>query len=91
MDVLYYQLIVCDHFAIQAPQRTMTNEFSVNVCFQAPQSVQKAAGCIIGQDYPKPIVDHDKVRQINIDRMKKAYAKSSESGNGLLTLNLLMQ
>ena len=28
----------------------------------APLSVQKQAGCIIGKDYPAPIVDHDKAR-----------------------------
>ena len=42
--------------------------------WNAPLSVQKAAGCIIGQDYPRPIVDHKKVREENIKRMAKAYA-----------------
>lgn len=40
----------------------------------APQSVQKAAGCVIGKDYPRPIVDHKVVVKTNITRMKKARA-----------------
>jgi len=31
------------------------------------------SGCIIGKDYPKPIVDHDTVRQQNIKKMDAAY------------------
>lgn len=41
----------------------------------------KAAGCVIGQDYPRPIVDHDSIHKVNIGRHKAAYAKAkSESG-----------
>lgn len=39
----------------------------------APKSVQEAAGCLIGADYPRPLVDHDKARQENIAKMAKAY------------------
>ena len=42
--------------------------------WKAPLSVQKAAGCIIGTDYPRPIVDHDVVHKENMARMKAAYA-----------------
>ena len=35
-------------------------------------------GCIIGKDYPKPIVDHDVVRKVNIDKMAKAYQQSKQ-------------
>lgn len=38
----------------------------------APRGVQHKCGCIIGKDYPKPIVDHDVAKQRNIERMKKA-------------------
>ena len=41
--------------------------------WKAPLSVQKAAGCIIGTDYPRPIVDHDVISKENIGRMKAAY------------------
>lgn len=45
--------------------------------WKAPRSVQQAAGCIIGKDYPKPIVEHEVVSKKNIQRMKLAYAKRS--------------
>ena len=52
--------------------------------WKAPLSVQKGCGCIIGQDYPKPIVDHDTIHKENMGKMKKAYAagKESEETNG---------
>jgi cryptochrome len=39
----------------------------------APLAVQQKAGCIIGQDYPLPIVDHDVARDRNMGMMKAAY------------------
>ncbi|XP_056881411.1 cryptochrome circadian regulator 5 [Takifugu flavidus] len=45
--------------------------------WKAPQSVQQAAGCIVGKDYPHPIVQHEVVSKKNIQRMKAAYAKRS--------------
>jgi len=41
--------------------------------WSAPLATQKAAGCIIGQDYPRPIVDHTVVSKENMGKMKKAY------------------
>lgn len=41
--------------------------------WKAPLSVQKSCGCIIGKDYPAPIVDHATVSKENIERMKAAY------------------
>ena len=31
--------------------------------WKAPLSMQRAAGCVIGTDYPAPIVDHDEVTE----------------------------
>ncbi|KAM8927315.1 cryptochrome-1-like [Pelodytes ibericus] len=45
--------------------------------WKAPRSLQERAGCIIGRDYPKPIVVHEEVSKQNIQRMKAAYAKRS--------------
>ncbi|KAM5132327.1 cryptochrome-1-like isoform 2-T2 [Mantella aurantiaca] len=45
--------------------------------WKAPRSVQERAGCIIGKDYPKPIVVHETVSKQNIQRMKAAYARRS--------------
>ena len=49
----------------------------------APKGIQQACGCIIGKDYPKPMVEHCIVVKENMSRMKKAYdagkaKKSSE-------------
>ena len=54
----------------------------------APLEVQRAAGCIIGRDYPFPIVDHTSASKANMARMKAAYAAggagagSEEAGEG---------
>ncbi|KAH0623252.1 hypothetical protein JD844_031338 [Phrynosoma platyrhinos] len=45
--------------------------------WKAPRSLQERAGCIIGKDYPKPIVMHEEVCKRNIERMKAAYAQRS--------------
>ncbi|KAL0183015.1 hypothetical protein M9458_022390, partial [Cirrhinus mrigala] len=37
--------------------------------------IQERAGCIVGKDYPRPIVEHEVVHKKNIQRMKAAYAK----------------
>eukprot|EP00466_Bigelowiella_natans_P001787 jgi/Bigna1/58130/fgenesh1_pm.55_\ len=41
--------------------------------WKAPKSVQQACGCIIGQDYPEPIVDHTPTSKQNMSKMKAAY------------------
>lgn len=41
--------------------------------WNAPESVQRAAKCVIGRDYPVPMVNHAVVSQINIQRMKQVY------------------
>lgn len=45
--------------------------------WNAPPEVQKAAKCIIGKDYPKPVVNHEVVSQENIASFKKALSSSS--------------
>ena len=49
----------------------------------APLEVQEEAGCIIGEDYPYPIVDHETASKENIARMNRAYdaAKLEDSDN----------
>lgn len=46
--------------------------------WKAPRSVQTAAGCVIGEGYPKRIVDHDTIHKINMDKMSKAYKTNKE-------------
>lgn len=48
----------------------------------APLSVQKTAGCVIGKDYPRPIVDHKEAVKINLARMKKARTEG-DSNTGM--------
>ncbi|XP_074132735.1 cryptochrome-2 [Sminthopsis crassicaudata] len=45
--------------------------------WNAPESVQKAAKCVIGVDYPKPIVNHAETSRLNIERMKQIYQQLS--------------
>lgn len=56
----------------------------------APESIQKAAKCIIGVDYPMPMVDHMKQSQHNIERMKQVYQQLTHyRGAGKPNLNIL--
>ena len=52
--------------------------------WKAPLEVQKAAGCIVGKDYPKPIVEHDVASKANMEKHAKAYAahKAAHGGGG---------
>ena len=57
----------------------------------APRSVQEQAGCVVGVDYPHPIVDHNVVSKRNMLWMKEAYErhrlKSSSGVKNKLTSN----
>ncbi|KAG6547810.1 hypothetical protein Mapa_010625 [Marchantia paleacea] len=48
----------------------------------APLSVQKEANCIIGKDYPKPVVDHAIANKKCRDRMGAAFALNKAAGSG---------
>ena len=39
----------------------------------APESVQRSAKCIIGQEYPRPMCNHPYVSKLNMERMKQVY------------------
>ncbi|XP_061781180.1 cryptochrome-1-like isoform X2 [Nerophis lumbriciformis] len=53
--------------------------------WNAPESVQAAARCVIGVHYPKPIVHHAETSRLNIERMKQIYQQLSRyRGLGLL-------
>ncbi|XP_077596499.1 cryptochrome-2 [Stigmatopora nigra] len=45
--------------------------------WNAPESVQKAANCILGVDYPKPMLNHAESSRLNIERMKQVYQQLS--------------
>uniref|UniRef100_A0A8B9L843 Cryptochrome circadian regulator 3a n=1 Tax=Astyanax mexicanus TaxID=7994 RepID=A0A8B9L843_ASTMX len=53
--------------------------------WNAPDTVQAAAKCIIGVHYPKPMVNHAEASRLNIERMKQIYQQLSRyRGLGLL-------
>lgn len=47
----------------------------------APLAVQKAAGCIIGVDYPARMVDDKKAKETAMSGMKVAYAAKIQGGS----------
>ena len=50
---------------------------------KAPLPVQKRAKCIIGVDYPLPMVEHSVASKRNIERMKIAFANEREGKSGV--------
>uniref|UniRef100_A0A672L2R4 Cryptochrome-1-like n=1 Tax=Sinocyclocheilus grahami TaxID=75366 RepID=A0A672L2R4_SINGR len=45
--------------------------------WNAPDDVQRAAKCVIGVDYPKPMVNHAEASRLNIERMRQIYQQLS--------------
>uniref|UniRef100_A0A665VDQ0 Cryptochrome-2-like n=1 Tax=Echeneis naucrates TaxID=173247 RepID=A0A665VDQ0_ECHNA len=45
--------------------------------WNAPEFVQKAANCVVGVDYPKPMINHAEGSRLNIERMKQVYQQLS--------------
>lgn len=45
--------------------------------WNAPLEAQKRIGCVIGKDYPRPIVKHDIIYKENLAKMKSAYSSGS--------------
>lgn len=51
--------------------------------WKAPLSVQRESGCVIGEGYPKPIVQHEIVSKQNMEKMKLAYNASSSTSSSM--------
>ncbi|XP_052810769.1 cryptochrome-1-like [Mya arenaria] len=51
--------------------------------WKAPRSVQEKAGCIIGVDYPEPMVDHRKASKDCYNMMSEVKMKLAASGKEL--------
>lgn len=45
--------------------------------WNAPVEVQVAAHCVVGVDYPKPMVNHAEASRLNIERMRQIYQQLS--------------
>lgn len=48
--------------------------------WKAPLKVQKQARCVIGDDYPEPVVDHIEQRRICVQRLKDLCISLDISG-----------
>lgn len=46
--------------------------------WNAPIEVQRAAKCVVGVDYPKPMVNHAEASRLNIERMRQMYQQLSK-------------
>jgi len=49
--------------------------------WKAPEQVQKAARCIVGVDYPRPMIDHEFFAKQNQERMRQVYQTLSTYRN----------
>ncbi|VVC94173.1 unnamed protein product [Leptidea sinapis] len=57
--------------------------------WMAPEAIQESAHCVIGRDYPLPMIDHSKASEINIERIKQVYAQLAKyQPQGLINLNV---
>ena len=50
----------------------------------APLDVQKKAGCVVGVDYPPPMVDHAEASKACIERLAEAYKAHKEGLGGTI-------
>ncbi len=53
--------------------------------WKAPFDVQEDAGCIIGRDYPQPILDHEQAFQENVDKLKQFYNSLNKFNNNFVS------
>ena len=58
--------------------RRLPNEF-VYEPWKAPAEVQRAAGCVVGVDYPAPMCDLERTSQANLRKMDACYAAAPDS------------
>lgn len=48
--------------------------------WKAPIEVQRAARCVVGDDYPEPVADHLQQRRVCVERLKDVYTDLSRGG-----------
>lgn len=44
----------------------------------APEQVQVAARCVVGRDYPLPMVNHQQASRINLQRIRLVYQQLTQ-------------
>ena len=52
------------------PELTPVPDDYIREPWTMPAHVQREAGCVIGTDYPHPIVDHTEVRRLALERYR---------------------
>ena len=58
--------------------------------WKAPAAVQEAAGCLLGEDYPFPLVNHKEKRRECVIRLKQvAHRLVAESSGKKLKIKYL--
>lgn len=60
------------------PELSKVPDQYLNAPFDAPESVLKKAGVVLGKDYPKPIVDHATARQKALDGYDAVKSRREE-------------
>lgn len=64
---------------LRGQQTTSKKKTVADVCTSHTLQVQRGCGCIIGKDYPRPIVDHADVSKDNMAKMHDAYDANKEA------------
>jgi deoxyribodipyrimidine photo-lyase len=62
------------------PELASVPERYIHVPWEMPLGLQREVGCVIGQDYPAPVVDHAWARERTLQAFAQAREKSSPQG-----------
>ncbi|KAM7301220.1 cryptochrome-1-like [Ixodes scapularis] len=46
--------------------------------WSAPEQVQVAARCVVGRDYPLPMVNHQDASRVNLQRIRQVYQQLTQ-------------
>jgi len=57
------------------PELAKVPERRIHAPWRMRPADQEAVGCVIGRDYPAPVVDHDAARRVTLERYRRAGGK----------------
>ncbi len=63
------------------PELGQVSKKFIHAPWRMSSAEQAACGCVIGRDYPPPIVDHAASRKLTLERYERARRVSRERGN----------
>uniref|UniRef100_A0A8B9H5K8 Cryptochrome circadian regulator 3b n=1 Tax=Astyanax mexicanus TaxID=7994 RepID=A0A8B9H5K8_ASTMX len=81
VNIVQYSIFAFAAFVLCGRYLPVLKEFPAKYIYDpwnAPEDVQAAAKCVIGVDYPKPMVNHAEASRLNIERMRQIYHKESK-------------